>query len=302
MSEWKDIWKDWKAGHYVAAISGAAFLTFMWALEDGVFFEGGGDSTYQSPAPPSSPGGPTTSSQSSPSSGGPATTLPPSGLVACSGVSGTKCTGDNEYCHLPDGYCTVADASGTCETKPIMCPAISAPVCGCDGKTYDNACRAGMAGISVSANAVCNVSAPESTPAPTSAPEPQSDPSHSGARAGDEPQPPIPRSPKESVIVVPKPAPGSGLPDYPPNEERLGHEGIVIIHLCVEPDGSVSEVDIKQSCGYPALDRAALDQARRTRWLAGTVDGRKVHMCFDQSYRFELPKKFGGPRERFELN
>jgi hypothetical protein len=76
-------------------------------------------------------------------------------MMACAGIAGTKCTGATEYCHMPDGKCTMADASGTCESKPATCPTVSAPVCGCDGKTYDNACKAGMAGISISANGAC---------------------------------------------------------------------------------------------------------------------------------------------------
>jgi hypothetical protein len=44
-----------------------------------------------------------------------------------------------EYCERGDGNCT---GSGACKTIPIFCPNIVSLVCGCDGVTYDNSCKA----------------------------------------------------------------------------------------------------------------------------------------------------------------
>jgi len=57
-----------------------------------------------------------------------------------------------------DQYCFFADCglkSGTCTDRPDLCLPIWAPVCGCDGKTYANACFAAMAGESVDYEGEC---------------------------------------------------------------------------------------------------------------------------------------------------
>ena len=51
--------------------------------------------------------------------------------------------------------CGDADAPGTCQIRPQMCPMIYAPVCGCDGRTYSNTCAASAAGQSVRSQGEC---------------------------------------------------------------------------------------------------------------------------------------------------
>lgn len=73
----------------------------------------------------------------------------------CAGIAGLRC-GPGEYCQIPWGQCrAVADAAGVCRPLPEVCNANYAPVCGCDGRTYSNACRAGVAGASVAARGAC---------------------------------------------------------------------------------------------------------------------------------------------------
>ena len=69
-------------------------------------------------------------------------------------TSSSEC-GDDEFCNIADGACVTAQIAGFCKPKPATCNDASDPVCGCDGKSYKNACEATLAGVTVATKGEC---------------------------------------------------------------------------------------------------------------------------------------------------
>src|ERR1700748_3503741 len=67
---------------------------------------------------------------------------------ACGGPDKITCH-SALFCHLPDGACRAPDAAGTWAKAPDFCSGVSRPVCGCNGKTYQNECEARHAKVAI---------------------------------------------------------------------------------------------------------------------------------------------------------
>lgn len=66
------------------------------------------------------------------------------------------------------------------------------------------------------------------------------------------PAPPPPTSPRAADYL------NNPKPPYPALSKRLGEEGVVRLNILVNPDGSVENVEIAKSSGYPRLDEIAV--------------------------------------------
>lgn len=75
----------------------------------------------------------------------------------CGGIAGIPCA-PGEFCKFPVGTCQIADGLGVCQMLPTACPAIYAPVCGCDGITYPNECEADRVGAAINHYGPCALS------------------------------------------------------------------------------------------------------------------------------------------------
>lgn len=78
-------------------------------------------------------------------------------FVAPQPDGGRTCSSNTDC--APPQYCAGegCGSAGHCLTKPVDCPAVDDPRCGCDGMTYDNACLASAAGARVEGQGACEV-------------------------------------------------------------------------------------------------------------------------------------------------
>jgi len=77
-------------------------------------------------------------------------------------------------------------------------------------------------------------------------------------------------------------------PIYPAEAKRNAEQGRVEMRVLIETSGTISQVEIAKSSGFPLLDQAAQSYARCLRYEPGRKDGRAVPMWFDVPVNFML--------------
>jgi protein TonB len=77
-------------------------------------------------------------------------------------------------------------------------------------------------------------------------------------------------------------------PDYPIPSKRRREEGIVLLNVQVQVDGTPAAVSLNRSCGHPLLDRAALDAVRHWTFEPARADGVPISSLVVVHVRFSL--------------
>jgi hypothetical protein len=75
--------------------------------------------------------------------------------VLCAGPKDQACPPGHFCAAVEVGKCPSFLQYGICVPRPDSCAEIAAPVCGCEGRTYDNACLAAAAGAAIASKAAC---------------------------------------------------------------------------------------------------------------------------------------------------
>lgn len=78
---------------------------------------------------------------------------------------------------------------------------------------------------------------------------------------------------------------------YPSSAQRLGQTGVASVHVCVGPDGKLTEEPkIEKSSGTASLDEAAvkLFKAASGRYKPATEEGKPIAACTHLAARFQL--------------
>lgn len=79
--------------------------------------------------------------------------------------------------------------------------------------------------------------------------------------------------------------------DYPPQSKRLGEEGSVVLRLFIAEDGSMTDVQVVTSSGFPRLDEAAVKKAKRWRAIPATEGGKPVASVMDFKVTWKIKQE-----------
>jgi periplasmic protein TonB len=105
---------------------------------------------------------------------------------------------------------------------------------------------------------------------------------------------PVPPAAKEAtpLPLIPPRSDAAHLnnpaPNYPPVSRKTGEQGRVLIDVYILADGSVGQIKLKKSSGYPRLDDAAIDAVRRWRYQPARRGDEAINFWYVQPLNFSL--------------
>ncbi|BET26811.1 outer membrane transport energization protein TonB [Limnobacter thiooxidans] len=117
-----------------------------------------------------------------------------------------------------------------------------------------------------------------STPSPQT---PSAAPVQPAATAPEAPAPVTP--PRTDAAHLNNPA-----PQYPPLSRRLGEQGRVMLDVYILPDGSVGEIKLNRTSGFPRLDNAALQAVKSWKYVPAKRGDKPIPYWYVQPVSFVL--------------
>ncbi|HAV73997.1 MAG TPA: energy transducer TonB [Limnobacter sp.] len=138
------------------------------------------------------------------------------------------------------------------------------------------------------------------TPKPTPKPEPVREVAQEPVQQAA-PTPPAPPSPpvQQATPAPEAPAPvtpprtdaahlNNPAPQYPALSRRLGEQGRVMLDVYILPDGSVGEIKLNRSSGFPRLDNAALQAVKTWKYVPAKRGDKPIPFWYVQPVSFVL--------------
>lgn len=77
-------------------------------------------------------------------------------------------------------------------------------------------------------------------------------------------------------------------PEYPYNARKFKQEGRVVLSIEVLPDGRAGRITVKESSGYPLLDRSAVTAVQKWDFLENSTITLSSALTIDQAFVFRL--------------
>ncbi|WP_291711334.1 energy transducer TonB [Limnobacter sp. CACIAM 66H1] len=138
------------------------------------------------------------------------------------------------------------------------------------------------------------------TPKPTPKPEPVREVAQEPVQQAAPTPPAPPSAPVQQATPAPEaPAPvtpprtdaahlNNPAPQYPALSRRLGEQGRVMLDVYILPDGSVGEIKLNRSSGFPRLDNAALQAVKTWKYVPAKRGDKPIPFWYVQPVSFVL--------------